>query len=133
MKQTPCERIWLVNPQQFMGVDYSFQTVATLVLLYDCTPSTLTKLLEKKSKCKSHKHAASYFEQILEASPYKTAAVQPLTSHHTIHLSKACWGLLKKLGRNHNQRSSMNTWIHQCWPSPIGWGEGCRIHSLHLC
>ena len=30
--------------------------------------------------------AAYYFEKILEEAPYKTAIVQPLTSHLTNHL-----------------------------------------------
>ena len=43
-----------------------------------------------------NKDAACYFEQILEAAPYKTAAVPPLTSHLTNHPSKTrsaghCW------------------------------------------
>ena len=39
------------------------------------------------------------FEQILEASPDKTAAVQPLIPHLTNHprkMNKTCWSLLGK-------------------------------------
>ena len=46
------------------------------------------KMLEEKSRWELHKDAAHCFEQILEAAPYKTAAVQPLTSYLTNHLNK---------------------------------------------
>ena len=35
-----------------------------------------------------HKNATSYIEQILEAAPHDSTAVQPLTSHHTDHPNK---------------------------------------------
>ena len=35
-----------------------------------------------------HKDSVFCFKQILKAVPYKTAAVQPLTSHFTNHSSK---------------------------------------------
>ena len=38
-----------------------------------------------------HKDAACCFEQILEATPYKTADVLPLTSYLTNHPIKICW------------------------------------------
>ena len=48
-----------------------------------------------------YKGAVYGFEQILEAAPYKTAAIRSLTSHLTNHsckTKKTCWALLKKLG-----------------------------------
>ena len=42
----------------------------------------------EKAKWKLHKDAASWFEQILETAPYKTAAVQPLTFHLLNHPNK---------------------------------------------
>ena len=36
----------------------------------------------EKARQQLHKNAASNIEQILEATPYKAAAVQPPTSHH---------------------------------------------------
>ena len=38
------------------------------------------------ARWEQYKNAACYLEQILEAAPYKTAAVQPLTSHLTRHM-----------------------------------------------
>ena len=35
----------------------------------------------EKAKLKLHKNATSYFEQILEATPHETAAVELLTLH----------------------------------------------------
>ena len=75
-----------------------FQVVAVSVLLYGCTTWTLTKHLGKEldRNCTRMLHAV---EKILESAPYKTATVQPLTSHLTNHpskMSKTCWSLLKK-------------------------------------
>ena len=36
---------------------------------------------QEKARCELRKDAAWCFEQILEAAPYKIAAVRPLTSH----------------------------------------------------
>ena len=43
---------------------------------------------EEKARLDLHENAMSYFEQILEATPHKTAAVQPLTSHLKNHTGK---------------------------------------------
>ena len=46
-----------------------------------------------------HKDAVCCFEEILEAAPHKTAAVQPLTSHlvnHPNKMSNTCWSVLEK-------------------------------------
>ena len=69
-----------------------------------------------------NKDAACYFQQILEASPYKTASVQPLASHYTNHPSKkikTCWTLLVKKGQTHEQYTHIDssTWTYQCWQS----------------
>ena len=63
------------------------------VLLYGCTTLALTKHLEKKLNGIYTRIAACCFEQILEAGPYKIAAVQPLTSHlanHPNKMNKTC-------------------------------------------
>ena len=36
----------------------------------------------KKACRQIHKNATSDIEQVLEAAPYKAAAVRPLTTHH---------------------------------------------------
>ena len=60
-----------------------FQAAVVSILLYGCTTWTLTKRMEKKLDGNQlHKNAASNFEQVLVAIPYKAAAVRPLTSHH---------------------------------------------------
>ena len=62
------------------------------------------------------------FEQILEATPYKTADLQPLTSILTNHLSKInkiCWARQVKQELTHKWRSLMesNTRTHQWRPT----------------
>ena len=59
-----------------------FQAVVMLVLLYDCTNLT-NKMPGENTRWELHNNATCSFEQILEATPYKTAVVQPLTSHLT--------------------------------------------------
>ena len=56
----------------------------------DCTADILLGL---------HKNATCCFEQILEATPHKTAAVRSLTSHIKVRRKKkknTCWALLVK-------------------------------------
>ena len=63
--------------------------------------SDFNETLEVKSKWKLRKDVACYFEQILEAAPYKTAVVQPFISYPANHQRKAnktCWAILKKEG-----------------------------------
>ena len=50
------------------------------VLVYACITWTHG---EKKAKFKLHKNTAYYFEQILEASPFKTVGLQPFTANRT--------------------------------------------------
>ena len=53
-----------------------FHTVAMSLLLYHFAT------WKKKFRWELHNDAACFLEQILEAAFQKTAAVQPLTSHH---------------------------------------------------
>ena len=46
------------------------------------------KIFAKKATWELYKNAMCYFEQILEATPHKTAAVWPLTSRLKNHPSK---------------------------------------------
>ena len=53
----------------------------------------------EKARWELHKQAVCCFEQKLETACYKTAAVQPLTSHLTSHpskMNKTCRTLLDK-------------------------------------
>ena len=72
-----------------------FQPVAMSVLVCDCTSWTLTKGLATKLHW-GPKDTAFCFEQTLEAALYKTAAVWPLVSHLTNHISKMSKTLLEK-------------------------------------
>ena len=72
--------------------------------------------MEIKQECNG-----SCFEQILKAAPNKIAAVRPLSSHLTNHLStmrKTCQLLLKKQERIHKRRPPVDSYtqIHQ-WPT----------------
>ena len=65
----------------------------------------------EKARWKLHKNATCYFQQILEATPNKAAAVWPLTSHLTSHSSKTnktCVTLIEKQRWTHKQHSSMD-------------------------
>ena len=76
----------------------------------------------RKVRWKLHKNTVCYFEQILEAAPYKTSAVQPLTSHLTNDSSKtrkAYWPLLRKQEQTHKLHSLMDSYTrtYQYWPT----------------
>ena len=58
-----------------------FQAAVVSILLYECPTRMLTKHIEKKARCKLHKNATSYIEQILEITFHKTAVVRLPTSH----------------------------------------------------
>ena len=61
------------------------------VLLYGCITFILLKHLEQRLL--GNYMRIKCFEQILEAVPYKTAAIQPLTSYltaHPVETSKTC-------------------------------------------
>ena len=81
----------------------------------------------EKAWWEQHKKAECCFVQILETAPHKTAAVQPLTSHLTKHLSemkKRFRSLLKKKGWTHKE--SFPT--HSC--TSISWPAKTYIHQL---
>ena len=48
----------------------------------------VNETLPEKARWELQKHAACCFEQILEAAPHKTAAIQPLHFHLTNNPSK---------------------------------------------
>ena len=56
-----------------------FQATVVSILLYRCTTWTLTKWMKKKLDC-NYTSTASNFEQFLEATPHKAAAVRSPTS-----------------------------------------------------
>ena len=58
-----------------------FLAVALLGLLYGCTKKSLTKAFWEKVIGELLKHATCYFDQILEAAPHKTVAIQLPSSH----------------------------------------------------
>ena len=59
------------------------------------------------------KNATCCFEQILKATPHKTAVIWPLTSHlknYPNKMNKICGTLLRKQGQTHKQSSSMDSY-----------------------
>ena len=65
----------------------------------------------EKARWEQHKNATCFFEQILEVTPHKTLAVQPITSHlanSPIKTNKICGALPEKEGRTHKRRSPMD-------------------------
>ena len=92
------------------------QALPVSLQLYGCTSWTLTKSLQKNVE--QHKDTISHFEQILEATPHKTAGIRLFISHLINHLRKMnnkCWALIEKQGQKYNQSSSVgsSTWTHQ--------------------
>ena len=65
-----------------------FQAAVVSILLYGCTSLTLTKRMEKKAWRQLLKNAARNIEQVLEATPYKAAAVRPPTTHYENYKNK---------------------------------------------
>ena len=73
---------------------------STIVWLHH---SEFNETLGEKARWELDKDTACYFEQILEAAAYKTAVIQPLTSHLTNHPTKTshiCWRSKDKLISN---------------------------------
>ena len=110
------------------------------ILPSSCSVSTIvwllhldfTKTLGEKVRYELHKDVAGCFEQILEAAPYKTAAIRPLTSYLTNHATKistTSWSLLVKQEQTHKWHSPMDssTWTHQYCPT------NKSLHSSALC
>ena len=64
-----------------------YQATVVSILSYGCTTWMLTKHMEKKFGRQLHKNAVKCIEQVLEASPHKTAAVQT-PYHPSLKLSK---------------------------------------------
>ena len=63
-----------------------FQAVVMSTLLYGCTTWMQAK---EKAWQQWHKNATSNFEQVLETTPSKAAAVRPSTTHHENYPSYA--------------------------------------------
>ena len=63
-------------------------TVAVSVLLCGCTALDGNKMHRENARWELHKNATSYFEQILEATPYETTAVWPLIFYLKNHPNK---------------------------------------------
>ena len=76
--------IWKSDLSDKIKRDF-FQAVAAFILLYGCTTWTLTKRKENKASWELPKNARCCLKQILEASSYQTAAVQPLIFHCKNH------------------------------------------------
>ena len=53
-----------------------FQVVVVSLLLYGCTPWTLTKRIEKKARWELLKKTKNYIEQIFEVTSHESAAVR---------------------------------------------------------
>ena len=78
------------------------------------------KMHREKARWELYKNATSYFEQILEVTPHKTIAAQPLTSHlknHPSKTNKTCGTLLEKQEQTDKRHSFMDpfTWTCQHW------------------
>ena len=72
-----------------------------------------------------HKDSTYCFEQILKAVPYKTAAVQPLTSHLTNHWCKMSRELLEK-----QRQTNILLWTQIHGHINMGWPAKTYIHQL---
>ena len=78
----------------------------------------------EKTKWQLHINAACCFEQIVDETLYKTAAVRLLTSHLSSHHSRT-----SKSRQTHNRRFFMEsyTWTYKCWSTSK------NLHSSALC
>ena len=76
-----------------MGFLPSCNCVGTTVWMHHMNAN---KMRGEKTRWDIHKNAICGFEQILEATPHKTAAVYPFTSHLTNHAGH-CWRSKDKL------------------------------------
>ena len=90
--------------------------------------------MRKKKNKQQHKDAACCFEQILEASPFRTTFVQPLTPHFAYHPSKTSKTCDKLIGNvplkppTHGHTCvdrTEKTYIHHLWAD-----TGCRLEDL---
>ena len=62
----------------------NFRHISTIVWLHYLDSN---KTLREKARWELHKDAACCFEQVLDAAPYKTTPVPPLTSHLSNYLN----------------------------------------------
>ena len=67
--------------------------------MYCYTTCSLMKFFEKKTRLELHKDAACCFKQILEAAPYKTVGIWPLTSHLINYPKKGNHDMLDTAGK----------------------------------
>ena len=81
------------------------------LMSYKSCFSDFNEKLEEKVRWELLKDVVCCCEQILEAVPFKTVAVQPLTSHHTYHPSKTCWILLEKKGWTDKWHSPLDSLV----------------------
>ena len=79
-----------------MGILPGCSCVSTTVLMHHLD---IIKMLGEKARWELHINVTCYFEQILEKTPYKTAAVWLPTFHLTNH-SKHYWRSKDKLINN---------------------------------
>ena len=78
----------------------------------------LHEIFGEKVKLEVCNDAKCWLEKIQEVAPHKTESVRPLTFHHandSNKMNKTRSALLEKLGRFHNERSSLNlyTWAYE--------------------
>ena len=82
-----CQHIsYEVSGCYWLVIDYMeiFQAVVVSVLLYGCTTWT-NEMDGNKTRWELYKNTTCCFEQMLEATHHKVAAVQPLTSYLTTY------------------------------------------------
>ena len=118
---------WKSDLSYKIGILPSCRRVSTVGWLHHLN---FNKTPGEKTGWGLHKDAACCFKQILETSPYKTTVVQPLTAHHSNHLSK-----MSKIGWwNKNKLvSGIHLWTHQCWPTRKPYiDQFCTVTWCHL-
>ena len=85
---------------------------------------------KKNARWELHKNVACCFEQILEATPEKTASVWPLVSYLTNHPSKTnkiSWALLVKWDKI---KSDVFLWNPTHWYNSVGSPTKSYIHQF---
>ena len=79
---------------------------------------------KEKVRWELHKNAACCLEQILEAAPHKTAAVQPLTTYfinYSSKMNKICGALLEKQEQTHKWNCLMDSYTWSANTSMSMW------------
>ena len=108
--------IWQSNLSDKIKWDF-FQAVAVFILLHRYTTWTLKKTHWAQAWWELQKNATCCLEQILEATPHKTAAVQSSACHfpnHSRKTNKTYGALLKKQGQTHKRLSLMDSYTWTC-------------------